>query len=239
MCHPTLKNCASGWFSWHISTWQCATRCQLRVPPSTAIRRIPQTEGAHGSCSHQRPELSTPFVDISSSCCLYIAEPPLGNRLLQGWFQIGRFWEGFLQPSSCSCAQDLDSAGISMFYHMFMRLFGSFSLLKWVALWKLHHNDNCPVLPEITFAKLSPNPQSEVFAPAKHAVVQPCSLPCKLEPSWASPAATSKFYLKQPKHIHLRRRIGADIGGSQDRAMTKWSTNVSGEVDYWRIDIPK
>ena len=83
------------------------------------------------------------------------------------------------------------------------------------------------MLPEITLGK-----SSEVYAPAKHAVDQPCSLPCTLEPSSASPADSSNLYLEQPKHIYLRRRIGADIGGSKDRAMTKWSTNVSGEVDY-------
>ena len=63
-----------------------------------------------------------------------LLETPLENRLLQGWLQIGRFWEGFRQPSSYSCAQDLDSADMNIFIsHVFATLW-VISLLKWVAL---------------------------------------------------------------------------------------------------------
>ena len=134
MFHPTLKTVLLGGFhgiSPPGSVPPDASFGSLRPLPLVVFLK-PKVPMGHvhtkgQSCQHL---LLTYHHNVAS----ILLETPLENRLLQGWFQIGRFWEGFLQPSSCSCAQDWDSAGISMLYHMFMRLFGSFSLLKWVAL---------------------------------------------------------------------------------------------------------
>ena len=125
----------------------------------------------------------TPKARVVSTCCwrvyhhhgdFIMPKTPQGNKLLQGWFQIGQLWEGFRPPSSCSCAQNLDSGDINMSnprcswdssgpnfvligfpsLHLFWKNLESFlGLLKWVALWRLHRNDNCPVWPEITLEK--------------------------------------------------------------------------------------
>ena len=190
---------SSGWFLWQISTWQCAIQRQLRALPSTATRRILQTEGEHGSCSLQRPELSAPVVGISSSRwlhCKYIAKHlrgidgyKAGSKLADSGKDsanpvvtfVTRIWTldtwicyttslwSFLLIGLLSPASYLETDVDSQRY-----------LLRWVALWRPHHNDNCPMLPEITI-KSQVKSASGVYAPAKHVAVQPCSLPCTLE----------------------------------------------------------